>query len=207
MEQVTSGNYADARIEHDLALTARLPPTLAGMVSGLISADRADVIAGATASLPDTDAAHADEAPAAVAPGLRVDQLSKIDMFVFCVVVVTQKTNISSMSGPHHRRPTRSPASRTSSAPSTSPPSPSPTAPATTSTPRTATPPAANSGTSTPPTTSRHLRHPTTRVSACLSRNHLPAAAQRRYCVRPGRQAARPRSVRRSCGRRGRGRG
>ena len=72
-----TGNYADARIESDLELTARLPRTLAGMAAGLISGDRADVIAGRTASLPDADAARADEILAPIAPGLRVDQLDR----------------------------------------------------------------------------------------------------------------------------------
>jgi hypothetical protein len=77
VELVASGNYADMRIEHDLALTARLPRTLAGMAAGLISIPRADVIAGCTESLSDTDAAYADEVLAAVAPALRVDQLAR----------------------------------------------------------------------------------------------------------------------------------
>ena len=77
VELVASGNYADMRIEHDLALTARLPRTLAGMAAGLISSSRADVIAGWTASLSDADAAYADEVLAAVAPQLRVDQLAR----------------------------------------------------------------------------------------------------------------------------------
>ena len=77
MELVVTGNHADWRIERDLALTARLPQTLAGMAGGLISADRADVIAGATASLSDADAAYADEILAPIAPGLRVDQLAR----------------------------------------------------------------------------------------------------------------------------------
>jgi Domain of unknown function (DUF222) len=77
IELVASGNYADMRIEHDLALTARLPRTLAGMAAGRISGDRADVIAGRTASLSDADAAYADEVLASVAPGLRVDQLDR----------------------------------------------------------------------------------------------------------------------------------
>ena len=77
MELVVSGNYADRRIEHDLALTGRLPSTLAGMAGGLISGDRADVIAGATASLSDADAAYADEVLAGLAPGLRIDQLAR----------------------------------------------------------------------------------------------------------------------------------
>ncbi len=77
MELVVSGHCADRRIEHDLALTGRLPNTLAGMAGGLISGDRADVIAGATASLSDADAAYADEVLAPIAPGLRVDQLAR----------------------------------------------------------------------------------------------------------------------------------
>jgi hypothetical protein len=77
VELVASGNYADMRIEHDLALTARLPRTLAGMAAGLISGPRADVIAGWTASLSDADAAYADEVLAAAAPELRVDQLAR----------------------------------------------------------------------------------------------------------------------------------
>jgi hypothetical protein len=77
VELVASGNYADMRIERDLELTARLPRTLAGMGAGLISADRADVIAGRTASLSDADAAFADEVLAEVAPSLRVDQLAR----------------------------------------------------------------------------------------------------------------------------------
>jgi hypothetical protein len=77
VELVATGNYADLRIENDLALTARLPSTLAGMAAGRISGDRADVIAGRTNSLSDADAAHADQVLAAVAPQLRVDQLAR----------------------------------------------------------------------------------------------------------------------------------
>ena len=77
VELVATGNYADARIERDLELTGRLPRTLAGMAAGLISADRADVIAGRTAALSDADAAYADEALAPAAPALRVDQLAR----------------------------------------------------------------------------------------------------------------------------------
>ena len=77
IELVASGNYADMRIEHDLELTARLPQTLAGMGAGLISGDRADVIARCTASLSDADAAYADEVLALVAPSLRIDQLAR----------------------------------------------------------------------------------------------------------------------------------
>ena len=47
------------------------------MAAGVISADRADVIAGRTAGLSDADAARADEVLAPIAPGLRVDQLAR----------------------------------------------------------------------------------------------------------------------------------
>jgi hypothetical protein len=77
IELVASGHYADMRIEHDLALTARLPQTLAGMAAGLIDGDRADVIAAWTASLTDADAALADRILAPIAPGLRTDQLAR----------------------------------------------------------------------------------------------------------------------------------
>jgi Domain of unknown function (DUF222) len=76
-ELVCTANYADARLERDSALTARLPKTLAGMAAGLISGDRADTIAAWTMSLSDADAARADEILAAAAPGLRLDQLSR----------------------------------------------------------------------------------------------------------------------------------
>jgi hypothetical protein len=76
-ELLITANYADARLERDTALTSRLPRTLAGMAAGTISGDRADAIAGWTASLTDADAAHADEILAAAAPGLRCDQLSR----------------------------------------------------------------------------------------------------------------------------------
>jgi len=76
-ELLITTNYADTRLEHDIALTSRLPRTLAGMAAGTISGDRADAIAGWTASLTDADAAYADEILAAAAPGLRCDQLSR----------------------------------------------------------------------------------------------------------------------------------
>src|SRR3984957_8361433 len=47
------------------------------MAAGAISADRAAAIAAWTASLTDHDAARADQALAAAAPGLRYDQLSR----------------------------------------------------------------------------------------------------------------------------------
>jgi Domain of unknown function (DUF222) len=76
-ELVCTANYADARLERDAALTARLPRTLAGMAAGVISSDRADTIAAWTMSLSDADAARADEILAAAAPALRLDQLSR----------------------------------------------------------------------------------------------------------------------------------
>jgi Domain of unknown function (DUF222) len=76
-ELVCTANHADARLERDTALTARLPRTLAGMAAGLISGERADTIAAWTMSLTDADAARADEILAAAAPGLRYDQLSR----------------------------------------------------------------------------------------------------------------------------------
>jgi hypothetical protein len=77
IELVASGNYADRRIEYDLALTSRLPGTLAGMADGRIDADRADIIARCTESLSDADAAYADAVLAPVAPGLRYEQLAR----------------------------------------------------------------------------------------------------------------------------------
>jgi Domain of unknown function (DUF222) len=77
IELVCTAHHADALIELDLALTARLPRTLAGMAAGTISADRAGTIAAWTASLTDADAARADEILAAAAPALRYDQLAR----------------------------------------------------------------------------------------------------------------------------------
>jgi hypothetical protein len=77
IELVCTANEADGLIERGLALTARLPRTLAGMAAGTISPDRAAAIAAWTASLTDHDAAHADEILAAAAPSLRYDQLSR----------------------------------------------------------------------------------------------------------------------------------
>jgi Domain of unknown function (DUF222) len=76
-ELVCTAHYAGTRIERDAALTSRLPMTLAGMAAGIISADRADLVAAWTASLTDADAARADEILAAAAPGLRYDQLAR----------------------------------------------------------------------------------------------------------------------------------
>ena len=74
---MTTANHADARLERDAALAARLPRTLAGMAAGLIDGDRADTIAAWKMSLPDADAASADEILAAAAPALRLDQLAR----------------------------------------------------------------------------------------------------------------------------------
>jgi hypothetical protein len=56
-ELVVTANHADARLERDAALTARLPKTLAGLGAGIISGDRADLVAAWTASLSDAAAA------------------------------------------------------------------------------------------------------------------------------------------------------
>jgi hypothetical protein len=66
---------AEHRIAVDRDLVGRLPATLAGMAAGLISVDRADVIAFYTAALGDADAVRADQVLADAAPGLRTDQL------------------------------------------------------------------------------------------------------------------------------------
>jgi hypothetical protein len=76
-ELLVTSYEAELRIEHDRALTGRLPATLAGMGDGLISLHRADVIAAHTAALSDADAAYADAILAAIAPGLRIDQLAR----------------------------------------------------------------------------------------------------------------------------------
>jgi len=76
-ELLITRNQAAHRIGADLDLTSRLPRTLAGMAAGLISADRADVIASYTAGLTDEQAAYADEVLAEAAPGLRYDQLAR----------------------------------------------------------------------------------------------------------------------------------
>ena len=57
IELVCTAGEADGLIERGLALTARLPRTLAAMAAGAISADRAAAIAAWTASLTDHDAA------------------------------------------------------------------------------------------------------------------------------------------------------
>ena len=63
----------------DLAtdLETRLPRTWAALGAGLIDADRARLIWRPTRHLTDADAARADEILAALAPGLRYDQLAR----------------------------------------------------------------------------------------------------------------------------------
>ena len=58
-------------------LETRLPRTRAAMAVGLIDADRARLIWRPTRHLTDADAARADEILAALAPGLRYDQLAR----------------------------------------------------------------------------------------------------------------------------------
>ncbi|HET6193528.1 MAG TPA: DUF222 domain-containing protein, partial [Trebonia sp.] len=77
MELVTSPNAA--RDQMDLAgdLETRLPRTRAALAAGLIDEYRARLIWRPTRHLTDADAARADEILAALAPGLRYDQLAR----------------------------------------------------------------------------------------------------------------------------------
>ena len=77
MELVTSPNAA--RDTMDLAgdLETRLPRTWAALGAGLIDEYRARLIWRPTRHLTDADAARADEILAALAPGLRYDQLAR----------------------------------------------------------------------------------------------------------------------------------
>jgi hypothetical protein len=77
MELVDTGACTGARIDAAIELTARLPRTLAGMADGTIDLARASAIASRTRAMSDDGAAYADEVLAAVAPGLRPDQLAK----------------------------------------------------------------------------------------------------------------------------------
>ena len=77
MELVDTGAYTSARIDAAIELTARLPRTLAGMADGTIDLARACTIASRTRAMDDAGAAYADEVLAAVAPGLRPDQLAR----------------------------------------------------------------------------------------------------------------------------------
>ena len=77
MELVTSQNAARDEMDQALDLETRLPHTWAAMAAGLIDADRARLIWRPTRCLSDADAARADEILAALAPGLRYDQLAR----------------------------------------------------------------------------------------------------------------------------------
>jgi hypothetical protein len=77
MELVDTSAYAGARIDTAMELTARLPHTLAAMADGTIDLGRAMTIAARTRVMADEDAAYADEVLAAVAAGLRPDQLAR----------------------------------------------------------------------------------------------------------------------------------
>ena len=68
---------ASQAIDDATDLANRLPKTLAGMAAGLIDEGRAGVIAFYTRSLSRDDAALADEILAALAPELRLDQLTR----------------------------------------------------------------------------------------------------------------------------------
>jgi hypothetical protein len=76
-ELVCTARYADERIWQATDLATRLPRTLAGMADGTIDATRAYIIWSYTWCLTPQDAARADEALAAAAPGLRPDQLGR----------------------------------------------------------------------------------------------------------------------------------
>jgi hypothetical protein len=76
-ELVCTARYADERIWQATDLATRLPRTLAGMADGTIDATRAYLIWSYTWCLTAQDAARADEALAAAAPGLRPDQLGR----------------------------------------------------------------------------------------------------------------------------------
>ena len=77
MELVTSSRAAQDMMDMALDLPARLPRTWAALGAGLIDGYRARLIWKPTQHLTDADAAHADEILAALAPGLRYDQLAR----------------------------------------------------------------------------------------------------------------------------------
>jgi hypothetical protein len=76
MELVTSANAASDTMGLATDLETRLPRTGAALAAGLIDAYRARIIWRHTRHLSDADAARADEILAALAPGLRYDQLA-----------------------------------------------------------------------------------------------------------------------------------
>ena len=77
MELVTSPGAARDTMDLALDLETRLPRTRAAMAAGLIDEYRARLIWRPTRHLTDADAARADEILAALAPGLRYDQLAR----------------------------------------------------------------------------------------------------------------------------------
>src|SRR5580693_4542527 len=77
MELVTSSRAAQDMMDMALDLPARLPRTWAALGAGLIDGYRARLIWKPTQHLTDAGAAHADETLAALAPGLRYDQLAR----------------------------------------------------------------------------------------------------------------------------------
>jgi hypothetical protein len=77
IELVAGPVQASHAIDDATDLATRLPVTLAGMAAGLIDEARAGVIALHTRCLTAADAALADDILAALAPALRLDQLSR----------------------------------------------------------------------------------------------------------------------------------
>jgi hypothetical protein len=76
-ELLITAKQASNLLEAARQLTGRLPATLAGMADGTITVGSGHTIAYYTGSLSDADAAYADQVLAAVAPGLREDQLAR----------------------------------------------------------------------------------------------------------------------------------
>jgi hypothetical protein len=77
MELVASQNAARDQMDMAADLETRLPRTRAALGAGLIDEYRARLIWRPTRHLTDADAARADEILAALAPGLRYDQLAR----------------------------------------------------------------------------------------------------------------------------------
>ena len=77
LELVTSPSAARDQMDLAADLETRLPRTWAALGAGLIDEYRARLIWRPTRHLTDADAARADEILAALAPGLRYDQLAR----------------------------------------------------------------------------------------------------------------------------------
>jgi hypothetical protein len=77
MHCLISGREAGNRMDQAVALTTRLPRTMAGLGAGTITPDKASSIWFYTRFLSDADAAHADAELAAAAPGVRQDTLAR----------------------------------------------------------------------------------------------------------------------------------